>query len=78
MRGGVLNMKTNGAHLSLISFMAEILLIKSIDMSQAMITFVTLNPHFHTTRLYGIFSPHLIQQPRRDILRIHFKLTEVF
>jgi len=71
-------MKTKGAHFSLINFMAEILLIKSIDMSLAMITFVTQNPHFHPTRLYGIFSPHLIQQLRRYILGIHFKLTEVF
>jgi hypothetical protein len=39
LSGGVLNMKTNGAHLSLINFTAEILLIKSIDLSLAMIPF---------------------------------------
>lgn len=71
-------MQTNGAHLSLINFTAEVLLIESIDLSLAMITFVTLNPHFHPTRLYGIFSPHLIQQLRRNTLGIHFKLTDVF
>jgi hypothetical protein len=56
LSGGALNMKTNGAHLSLINFKAEILLIKSIDLSLAMITFVTLNPNFHQTRLYGFLT----------------------